>query len=279
MIPVSFEMREAKPERPANKQGVNGMQYRTQALDRALDILDCFSFQNREMNLSALTQKTGLNKATAKRLTSNLTSRGYLQQDPGTKNYRLGMRLLELGGIVFSSLSLRQASTHHMNRLQEQTGATVLLGIRMEDQLVYVDKREGRGMIRIASDIGWRRHLHFGMLGMVLMAYLNPKEARRILRMNPLEAYTAFSLTDEDAFSLRLEQIRNQGHVLENQEAVEGVIGIAVPVRDYSRQVIAALGLAIPAGLGYDEDTLGRLVDFVKRTGDDISSDLGYMKL
>jgi IclR family KDG regulon transcriptional repressor len=279
MMPLSFEMKAGQPARPMNQPGVKGAQYRTQALDRALDILDCFSFQNREMNLSELVRKTGLNKATAKRLTSNLMGRGYLQQDPSTKNYRLGMRLLELGGVVFSSLSLRQAATHHMNRLQDETGATVLLGIRMEDQLVYVDKREGGGMIRIVSDIGWRRHLHFGMLGMVLMAYLEPKEVRRILQANPLEAYTPYSLTDADAFSLRLEQIRKQGYVLEDQEAVEGAVGIAAPVRDYSREVVAALGLALPTGLGYDRNRLDHLVDLVKRTVDDISSDLGYLKL
>ena len=80
--------------------------YRVQALDRALDILDCFSFQDREFSLSEIVKVTGFNKTTAKRLISNLESRGYLQQDPQTKAYQLGMRLFELGGIVFSSFSL-----------------------------------------------------------------------------------------------------------------------------------------------------------------------------
>ena len=61
-----------------------------------------------------------------------------------------------------------------MNTLQEETGATVLMGVKIEDHLVYVDKREGRGMLRISSDIGWRRPLHYGMLGMILMAW-NPE--------------------------------------------------------------------------------------------------------
>ena len=77
--------------------------YKVQAVERALDILDCFSFQNRELSLSAIVIRTGLNKTTVKRLISNLTTRGYLQQNPQTKTYQLGMRLFELGGIVFSS--------------------------------------------------------------------------------------------------------------------------------------------------------------------------------
>ncbi len=248
-------------------------------MERAFDILDCFTFQNREMGLSDISQITGLNKTTAKRLISNLTNRGFLQQHPESKRYQLGMRLFEFGGIVFSSFSLRKAASYPMSRLQNETGATVLLGVTMEDQLVYVDKREGRGMIRISSDIGWRRSLHYGMLGMVLMAHLDSEEVKRILKKNPLEAYTPFSITDKDAFSLRLERIRKQGYIMEKQEAVEGIIGIAAPIRDYSRQVIAALGIALPMRQRDSENNEDSIVDQLRAACDEISSDLGYLKI
>jgi len=259
--------------------GTTNRRYRVQSVDRALDILDCFSFQTREMNLSDVVRKTGLNKTTAKRLVSNLADRGFLQQNPATKHYQLGMRLFELGGIVFSSFSLRHAAAYPMNRLQNETGATVLLGTMMDDELVYVDKREGRGMIRISSDIGWRRPLHYGMLGMVLMASLDPKEVRRILKKTPLRAHTPFSITDEDAFSLRLEKIRKQGYIVEHQEAVEGVVGVAAPIRDYSRKVIAALGIAVTLGKNHVQKELDHLVERVTKTCDDISHGLGYLRI
>ena len=259
--------------------GNNESIYKVQSLMRALDILDSFSYQNRVMSLSDVVHHTGLNKTTAKRLLSNLTARGYLQQDPQSKSYHLGMRLFELGGIVFSSFSLRRAAAQPMNSLQEETGATILLGVKMEDQLVYVDKREGRGMVRISSDIGWRRPLHYGMLGMVLMAYLEPKDVRRIIKKYPLEAHTPFSITDEDAFSLRLGKISEQGYVLEKEEAVEGVNGIAAPVRDYSRRVVAALGIALPIGQRSLNKDIDHIVDLVRRVCEDISSDLGYLKI
>lgn len=253
--------------------------YKVQALERALDILDCFSFQNRELSLSDVVYRTGLNKTTAKRLISNLTRRGYLKQDPQTKMYQLGMRLFELGGIVFSSFSMRRAAAYPMSNLQSETGATVLLGVQIEDQLVYIDKREGDGMIRIASDIGWRRPLNYGMLGMVLMASLDSKDVMRILKKDPLQAHTAFSITDEDAFSLRLEKIRAQGYVLEKEEAVEGVMGIAAPIRDYTRQVVAALGIALPVGQRNLNQDLDRIAGLVKHTCETISSDMGYLKI
>ena len=253
--------------------------YRVQALERALDILDCFNFQNRELSLSDVVDRTGLNKTTVKRLIANLATRGYLQQDPQTRKYQLGMRLFELGGVVFSSFSLPRAAAYPMTELQNKTGATVLLGVKMEDQLVYVDKREGDGMIRISSDIGWRRPLHYGMLGMVLMASLETKEILQILKRYPLEAHTPFSITDVDAFSLRLEEIRMQGYAVEKEEAVEGLTGIAAPIRNYSRQVVAALGIALPAGRRNQNDNLADRIKLVKHACDSISSELGYLKI
>jgi DNA-binding IclR family transcriptional regulator len=253
--------------------------YTVQALMRALDILDCFDYQNRVLRLSDIVNRTGLNKTTAKRLISNLAARGYLQQNPGSKSYQLGIRLFELGGIVFSSFSLRRAAAQPMNTLQQETLATVLLGVKIENHLVYVDKREGRDMRRISSDIGWRRPLHYGMLGMVLMAYLAPGEARRIIRQFPLEGHTPFSITDDDAFNLRLGKIREKGYVLEKEEAVEGVLGIAAPVRDYARQVVAALGIALPVAQGSLNVELDQAIDLVKKACEDISSDLGYLKI
>jgi len=259
--------------------GTNNSIYRVQALERALDILDCFNFQNRELSLSDVVNRTGLNKTTAKRLISNLTTRGYLQQDPQTRKYQLGMRLFELGGVVFSSFSLRRAAASPMTGLQNESGATVLLGVRMDDHLVYVDKREGDGMIRISSDVGWRRPLHYGMLGMVLMASIESGEVERILEKYPLEAHTPFSITDVDALSLRLEEIRVQGYVIEKEEAVEGLFGIAAPIKDYSRQVVAALGIALPVGQRNLKEGLDRTIDLVKKTCDMISSDMGYLKI
>jgi DNA-binding IclR family transcriptional regulator len=253
--------------------------YRIQSLERALDILECFSFQKRELSLSDIVQMTGLNKTTVKRITANLLSRGYLQLNPIGKQYKLGMRLFEFGGIIFSSLSLRESSIDPMNRLQKLTDATVLLGTEMDQQLVYIDKREGGGMIRVLSDIGWRRPLHYGMLGMTLMAYLDPRKTKQMLEETPLVAHTPYSITDRHAFSLRLEKIRNNGYVLEKEEAVEGIIGIAAPIRDYSRQVVAAVGIAVSTAQRHSERELNRLVDIVRKIADEISENLGYLKI
>jgi DNA-binding IclR family transcriptional regulator len=250
--------------------------YEVVALQRALDILNCFDFQNRKMTLSEIVRKTRLNKTTCKRLIANLTERNYLQQDPTSKCYELGIRLFELGGVVFSSFSLRKAAAYHMSQLQRETGATVLLGVKMEHQLVHLDKREGNQMLRVFSEIGWRMPLDFGMLGILLMAYLDPNEVKTILKKHPLRRYTSFSITQIGAFLRRLEKVRKDGYIIEREEAIEGAMGVAAPIRDYTQQVIAALGLSMIARTSTLNKSLGQMVDLVKRACDEISAALGY---
>ncbi len=250
--------------------------YRVQAVERALDILDCFTFENKELGFLEIVGQTGLNKTTVKRMLVNLTNRKYLQQDPKTKRYKLGMRLFELGGIVFSSFSLRKAAAHFMDLLQKETRSTVLLGVMMEEELVYVDKREGNSMVRISSDIGWRRPLHYGMLGMILSAFLEPDNLNEIMQKNPLTAYTPRTITNEEKFRKRLEDIRDRGYVIENGEAVEGIIGIAAPIRDYTHSVIAALGIAVPAGHAVPGEAIHDLANSVQETCERISAELGH---
>lgn len=261
-----------------NKREGSETSYKVQVIDRVLDILDSFTFENREMNLTEVVEKTGLNKATAKRLLSNLTRRKYLQQDSKTKKYKLGLRLFELGGIVFSSFSVRKTAEHWMERLREETGSTVLLGVIIEDQLVYLGKREGNQMIRISSEIGWRRPLNYGMLGMVLLAYQDIRYVERILDKYPLRAYTPNSITEKEKFLRRLGAIRKQGYVIEVGEAVEGVVGIAAPVRNFSNNVVAALGIALPFRKGFTEKELDTYVKLLKSACDDISLRVGFKK-
>lgn len=252
--------------------------YRIKSLDKALTILECFSYQKKELNLSELAEQTGIHVSTAKRITSNLTFRGYLQRDADNRRYRLGLRLFEMGGIVLSSFSLREASAYSMSRLQSETGGTVLLGVNIQDRLVYLDKREGKGPVRVHSEIGQKRPLHYGMLGILLMAYLDQEDVDRVLADTPLEAYTSRSITDNDAFSIRLEEVRKQGYCIEKDEAVKGTIGISAPIRNHTRKIIAALGISLIAD-GEVQGRLHSLSNAVRRSCDEISSNLGYLKV
>jgi len=252
--------------------------YRVQVLERALDILDLFSYQQRKLMLSDVAGKLGLNKTTAKRLLANLTDRGYLKLDPDTKQYELGMRLFELGAVVHASFSVRKTAAIYMKKLRDESGLCVLLGQCQGDRLIYLEKFEGNGDIKIATTVGQHRPLHFGMLGQVLMAFLPPAKVEQVLKDSPLQPYTAETITDMDAFQLRLAQIRENGFVIEHGEAHRGLIGIAAPIHDSTRQVVAALGMALHVHDYENEEQIDTYVDLIRTAAEIISSELGYLK-
>ena len=267
-------MRHMKPT-----DGTGKKPYFVQSLDRAMDILECFGYGSRELDLASITKKTALNRTTARRLISNLSSRGYLAYDPETKRYRLGLKLFELGGIVLSSISLHKVAAPHLTALRDKTRRTVFLGIAEGDRLVYLDTREAKGFFRFASNVGTIRPLHYGMLGIILMAYMPRKKQEELLDAQPLKQYTSYSITDRDEFSLILARARDNGYFVGREHVTEGFGGIAAPVRDHTRKVVASLGLAVPIEVLDDPARKEDLIGEVTGTANAISRDLGYLRV
>jgi DNA-binding IclR family transcriptional regulator len=249
-----------------------------QSLERALSILCIFDRDDQASTLSQLSQRLGLSKATVLRLCSTLIKYDFLRYNPQSKQYSLGLKLFDLGGIVFSSFSIRRVALPHLSRLQLRLGKTVFLGILLNDELVYIDKREdGRNPIQFSSQIGTRRPPYFGMLGQLLMAYLPEGEVNRLLKKTPLRASTKKSLTNVREFKKRLQRIRAQGFYIDKEEALEGVTGIAAPIRDYTGEVIAGVGVGFIAS-SVDSNGTKKIIEELCETGNRISQEMGYIE-
>jgi DNA-binding IclR family transcriptional regulator len=250
--------------------------YNIRAIERALTVLEVFSADRTKLSLDQLTEASGLSKPTVFRILSTLQSRKYVILDKEDGRYRLGSIFLSLASAALSSLDLAAIARPHLTELRNLSQATVLLGALMDDLLVYLDKIEGKGPVRLAADIGWRRDPpHYGMLGMTIMAHLEPAEQQRLLREHPLRPLTRKSIIDPAGFDARLKEIAQQGYAVEFEEAIEGVWGVASPVRNSAREVVAAVGVALPMTV----KTPGRITEtitLVKSCAEAISADLGY---
>lgn len=251
--------------------------YSIRTLERAIRLLNCFTFQRRELSLLEISTLTRLPKSTAFRILHTLEKHKFVVHDPQTGLYSLGMKLFELGGIVFSSLSLRKTSSRFLDLLKSKVNHTVLMGILEEGELVYIDKREADDPIKVSSEIGRRRPPYYGMLGKTLMAYLPEDEIDRLLKQYPLERVAPQSITDIEKFKRSLREIRRRGYTFEHGEAVEGVIGIAAPVRNHLRHVAAAVGVALPA-FNTGPQEIERAIRAVTETAKEISEALGYVE-
>lgn len=248
------------------------------SLERALKILCTFHRDRQALTLSQISKILNLSKTTISRLSSTLIKYDFLQWDPYSKNYSLGLKLFELGSVIFSSFSVRRVAFSHLSQLQTKLGKTTFLGILQDDELVYIDKREDpRNPILFASQIGTRRPPFFGMLGQILMAYLPDSEINRLLKKTPLKPLTKRSLTNRMEFKERLRKIREQGFFVDQEEAFDGVTGIAAPVRDYSGKVIAGIGVGIFSS-SLDSKETKKIIKEVAETAKKISQEMGYIE-
>ena len=125
-----------------NRELLNREAFYNRSLERALKILCVFNAGRQTLTLSQLSESLGLPKATVSRLCSTLIKYDFLGYNQESRQYSLGLKLFELGSIVFSSFSMRRVASTYLTQLQSKLGKTVFLGILQENELFYRDKKD-----------------------------------------------------------------------------------------------------------------------------------------
>jgi IclR family transcriptional regulator, KDG regulon repressor len=253
--------------------------FQNKSLERALQIMNAFQADRRELTVWQLSKILGLSRATILRLCTTLVQYDYLRKDAISKQYSLGIRFFDLGSIVFDSFSLRRTSSPHLSQLQMKVGNTLYLGILDNDWLLYIDKRDDpNNPVNFTSRIGTRRPPHWGMLGLVLMAHLPGSEVDRLLQKHPLIRLTKKTVTTKDEYKKRLNSVQKQEYVFEAGEVFDGINGVAAPIRDFSGKVVAAVGVGFISS-SIDGKGLEKIIKEVVETARTISKDMGYGKI
>jgi len=213
---------------------------------KVLDLLEHVAAAGRPISVSELAVSTGFNVSTAHRLMQTLARRKYVEQDPSTRTYALGSRLLELGSAYTGSLDLVGAARPRMEALRDLAGETVHLAILSERDVVEICTAGGRQAVTVSRGAGRRDPAHCTATGKVLLAELAPNELDRFFAMGPLSPLTPQSITDRDEFLAELQRARKVGYAIDDEELCEDVCCVGVPVRNRSGRTTAALSLAMP---------------------------------
>jgi DNA-binding IclR family transcriptional regulator len=242
-----------------------------QVVDRMMKLLDVLSYYNDPVSLKQLALETGLHPSTAHRILAAMAASGFVERaEPGT--YRLGIRLLELGNLVKSRISIREAAMPPMQALHERIGESVNLGVRQGDEIVYVERTSsGRSSIRVVHLVGARALLHVTAAGKLYLAQDSAEKLRDYARRTGLPGLTPSSITALPALEKELERVRRHGIAYDNEEIEPGLRCMAAPVRDDSGEVVAGLSVSAPAER-YDPDW----VPLVQETARRISAALGH---
>ena len=251
---------------PSNK-------YRIKVLDKTLKILDLFNEKGKELTVTEINGLLSFNKASTFRIIKNLEEAGYLEKDPDTLKYRLGLRIYYLGSLAEPHGEIRRMARPFLDKLNEACGETVHLAVLHHGQALYLDKIEGKRTIRVITRIGMKLPAHCSGVGKVLLANLKEETLEGIITEKGLPRLTDNTITDLTALKAELAQIRKQGYAVDCEEIEEGLKCAASPLRNSNGEFVAAISISVPKER-FDKEISG-FVSKVKKTAQEISALMG----
>ncbi len=224
-------------------EGFQEMSESIRAVERALDVLQCFTSQTPELTMSQISERIGINKSTVHRLLLTLERNRFVERDLSTGLYRPGLRLLQMASLALEQNSLRRLALPFLQDLCNQFRENVNLAILDEADVVYIDVVEGTQRVKLAAAPGQRLPAFSTASGKAILAFLPEDRLKHILD-HGMPQYTATTLTSFEKFSEDVDKVRAQGFAMSEQEFEEGINAIAAPI---CSQPIASISIAGPA--------------------------------
>jgi len=252
----------------------------SQSLERGLAILSSFNSDRPLIGVSELSRGLELSRSTAHRYVSTLAKLGYLQQDPDSKRYRLGPKVLDLGFSAINSMDVREISAPHLRQLSDETGFTVNLAILDGTDIVYIERCRSAGPgqreIDLNLHVGARLPAYCTAMGKAILAFLPEQRAEELIGRIDFAPRGPNTLTDPKAFREELRKIRASGIAVNDEELASGLRSIAAPIQSHSGEVLAALNLAVHRTMVSTDELIARYGPAVHQAAHDISLSMGH---
>jgi IclR family transcriptional regulator, pca regulon regulatory protein len=253
----------------------------SQSLERGLEVLACFTTERPRLGIVDIAEELGMSHSTTHRYAITLVALGYLEQDRSRK-YRLALRVTDLGMSALSTTDLREHAHVYLEQLRTQSSYTVSLSVLDGVEIVYVDRAPSRrrGQDRLDMELrpGSRLPAYCTAMGKLLLAHLPKRELSKTLSEMRLDKRAPNTITNKGVLRRELEQIREDGFAVNDQDLAPGHRSIAVPVRAHSQEVVAALGMGAHSSAISLEDLIEHLMPHLVAAADRISARLGYRR-
>ncbi|MFF4502688.1 IclR family transcriptional regulator C-terminal domain-containing protein [Streptomyces sp. NPDC001401] len=240
-----------------------------ESLARGLTVLTAFGEGRAALTLTEVAKATGLARATARRALITYEHLGLVHAQDRT--FELTPRVLSLGFPPLSRTSLPEIAAPHMAELAQRVHESTSLAVLSGDDIQYTARVATTRIMSVNITVGTRLPAYATSMGRVLLADLPPADRRLPLPLQPLTPHT---LTDPEALTRLLTEIRSQGHALVDEELEEGLRSIAVPVRDRTGRAVAALNVAMHAARHTVEECEQDILPRLRATANRIEEDL-----
>ena len=245
-----------------------------QSAERIFQVLEMLA-ENGEMGLMEISAALNLHKSTVHRLLMSLVYMGYAKQDETNQKYMLSYKIVNMAGKILDRMDILKIARPYMDRLSDISGETVHLVQREGNNILYIYKAEAKvGSIRMVSHVGMVHPMYCSGVGKAIMATLDESEVKQIWNESIIEKKTEKTITDLDEMMKILEEVKENGYALDDEENEEGVRCIAACLRDYSGEVRYAFSVSGPVSRMTKERVLELSAD-VRKVQKELSEELG----
>lgn len=252
--------------------------YQINSILRACNILKCFSKEKGTYKIRELASHLNLDRSTTYRILLSLEKCQFVEKDPRTGEYTLGVAALELGSAYLGRIDLIQIARPIMAELARQVQETVNLAILSDTEILYIDKVDSPRSLGVMSKVGQRNPVYCTALGKALLAFQSPEEQAKILKRIDIRPLTARTITNKRELMKELKWVRDKGYALDRREIEEDVECIAAPLFNHLGQVIAAISISGPQRKIATRQEK-RFVNHVVEAAASISAKLGFAAL
>jgi len=221
-----------------------------QTIERVSLILEMVGQNSQGIGITELSVGLNLPKGTVHRILSSLSQYGLIRQDGKSKNYFLGLKLMEFGTLVGTQLDLRKVAEPILRELAEKTKETVHMVVLDRNEVVYIDKIEKQqdtGGLKMASRLGSRNPVHSCAVGKAILSHYTEDALDEILGKKEFPRRTANTITDPRCFKEHLRTVRSRGYAVDDEENERGIRCLAAPIFDEKGRPVAAISISGPA--------------------------------
>lgn len=235
------------------------------ATERALDILVEVSSSDEPIAATHIAARLALPVPTVHRLVRHLEELGYLERMLGSKRLSIGPMLQRLAFAALVNSDIRGRRNNTLRSLVDVVKETCNITVLNGDEVAYIDRVESHWPLRTHLHPGSKVPIHCGASGKVFLAHMPAYRRRRLLYSTPLQKMTDRTVTDPSVIEKELNEVRRQGYAIDNEEFLNGLIGLAVPIFDRSDRVCATVSMHAPT-VRHSADTIQQHVPSLQHT-------------
>lgn len=219
---------------------------KVKSLAKALHVLECFDNDKPELGVTEIAKMLHLQKSTVHNIVSTYKDLGYLQQNPETGKYYLGIKLLQFSYIINNHMGLRKFFLPYLQEIANKVNETVYLGIPHDGDVMYIENQAPSSSTSTRNILGEHAPMYCTGLGKVMLAFLSDAD-REAAMDRPFLPFTENTITTREALLAELAEIRRRGYAIDNMEHEYGVICIAFPVFGVDGRIVAAISASAPS--------------------------------